>query len=91
MDLQTYWMIKGAGDDKDILTGQKKEDGKWYSSLWVNHPTPSGCDRPMLALSANVGFDTKEKSIQDFEENFDKVMEATEKAIEEKFGPNFLR
>ncbi len=68
MSIQTDSRIE-EGKQKGILitTGEDRETGKHHGLLYVNHPTPSGCDRWMMALSDNRGWDNKETARAEFE------------------------
>ena len=70
MNLQTQAMINGAGHDMEVCVGKHKDTGEFHGMLYVNHPTPSGCDRYMLVLSDNRGWPTEEEA----EEEFKKIL-----------------
>lgn len=66
MTLQTEAMREQAGNDQYITAGQHKDTKKWHGYLMVNHPTPSGCDRWMMAYSDKRGWDSAEKAMDEF-------------------------
>jgi hypothetical protein len=39
-----------------------QEDGGWRGYLFRNHPTPSGCDRWLLAVSTNRQFELRREA-----------------------------
>lgn len=63
---QAHSMVQIAGDDKYITSATHKETGKNHGILMVNHPTPSGCERWMMLVSDNRGFDTHEEACEKF-------------------------
>ena len=64
MDLQTALMIKGAGDQLNFVPC--KDDDGYYGMLTVNHPTPSGADRWLPAISDNRRFPDSETAVNEF-------------------------
>ena len=46
-----------------IVVAKHKETKKHHGLLYVNRPTPSGCDRPVLQYSTKCGFDTEQEAI----------------------------
>ncbi len=46
-----------------IIISSDPETGLFYALLYRNHPTPSGCDRPILALSTNEGKKTTKEAL----------------------------
>ena len=52
-------------EDKYLAVGQSNETGLYHGLVYRNHKTPSGCDRWLLALSTNQGFET-ERAAGDF-------------------------
>jgi len=47
-----------------IVAGQHGDTKLWHGLYYVNHPTPSGCDRPILRLSTKVGFSTEREAVE---------------------------
>ena len=68
MSIQTDSMIASAGDNKEIVALQHKDTGEWHGVLMVNHPTPSGCERWMLAYSDKRGWPDAETAKSKFRE-----------------------
>lgn len=52
-----------------VGAGQHRETGKWHGLYYVNHPTPSGCDRYLLKISDNRGWDDSETAIRELEKS----------------------
>lgn len=76
MSIQTEAMREIAGDDQYITAAQHKETGKWHGVLMLNHPTPSGCERWMMAYSDKRGWDSEEIAKKEFvalSPDFDKI------------------
>jgi hypothetical protein len=62
MSIQTELMRTGA--EKEILTAK---DGQGYFGVeYVNHPTPSGCERWLPTYSDKRRFKTAEIAIKEF-------------------------
>ena len=50
---------------KDHIIACKHEDtGLWHGLFYVNHPTPSGWDRPILKYSTKYGYATEQEAIE---------------------------
>ncbi len=69
MDLQTAAMLEQAGTDRLIEVGKHKKTGLYHGMLFVNHPTPSGSKRYLLALSDNRGWPDKHTAKVEFEKS----------------------
>jgi len=63
--LQTSAMVDAAGDEKYVTAGQHRETKKWHGMLMVNHPTPSGSSRYLLACSDKRGWSDSETAIRE--------------------------
>lgn len=46
-----------------VVTARHKDTGLWHALLFVNHPTPSGLDRPILKLSTTKGCETEQGAL----------------------------
>jgi hypothetical protein len=56
---------------KDHITaGQYKDTNLWHGLFYVNHPTPSGCDRPILKYSTKNGYATEQEAIEEIKKVF---------------------
>jgi hypothetical protein len=64
--LQTDVMIALAGDDQYITAFQHEKTHKWHGVLMINHPTPSGCERWMMAYSDKRGWKTPKQAMDKF-------------------------
>lgn len=53
-----------------ILAGQHKATKLWHGMFFSNHPTPSGCDRPILRFSTKQGFETEREAIEAMKKAF---------------------
>jgi hypothetical protein len=47
-----------------VCAGQHEQTQLWRGLLYRNHPTPSGWDRMILALSTTLGFATEAEAVQ---------------------------
>jgi hypothetical protein len=47
-----------------IIAGQHEETKLWHGLFYINHPTPSGCDRPILKLSTTNGYVTEQEAVE---------------------------
>lgn len=66
MSIQTEAMRKMAGPDQFVTVGQHRETGQWHGMLMVNHPTPSGCERWMVAYSDKRGWPNERTAKAEF-------------------------
>jgi len=64
------------------ITVYKDEDGLFHGVEYVNHPTPSGCERWLPTYSDNRGWPDKEIALKEFE----KMLVEIEKQAEEKYA-----
>ena len=62
ISLRTDAMIKQAGDDCYITSGQHKETNLFHGLLWVSHPKISGNERWLILASDNRGFNTHKEA-----------------------------
>jgi len=46
-----------------IVIAKHQDSGLFHALLYQNHPTPSGCDRPILRLSTPDGKATKKEAL----------------------------
>lgn len=67
MSVQTEAMISLAGEDRFVTTAQHQETKLFHGCLMINHPTPSGCDRWMMAYSDKRGWPDSETAKLEFE------------------------
>lgn len=65
--MQTRAMIAAAGENMCATVARHKETGKFHGVLYVNHPTPSGSDRWMPALSDKRGWDDEKAAAEAFD------------------------
>ena len=70
MDIQTQAMREMAGPDKMIhayqgpfYDGDEQDAKLWHGIEYVNHPTPSGCERWLPTISDKRGWPDKETAI----------------------------
>lgn len=49
-----------------ITAEQHRETSKYHGILWVNHPTPSGTPRLIMAVSDHRGYETRELAVERF-------------------------
>jgi hypothetical protein len=66
ISLQTETMITSAGANKYVAVAQHRETKKWHGVLMINHPTPSGCERWLMAFSDSRGFEDPNNAIGQF-------------------------
>jgi hypothetical protein len=76
MDLQTKWMRDGAGPQKEIhaykgpqFPGDAEGADLWHGIEYVNHPTPSGCERWLPTLSDKRGWPDAKTAIKEMEKS----------------------
>jgi hypothetical protein len=50
----------------EVCLGKHKDTGLWYGLLYVDHPTPRGCHRPIVKLSAKEGKATPQEALDYF-------------------------
>jgi len=84
MDLQTFVMIEQAGNDREYLP--HKDDKGYFGGLYVNHPSPSGNPRPMLVMSDNRRFKTKEEAVEQFKLMAEQVISGVRPAAMKKLA-----
>jgi hypothetical protein len=80
MDLATKFMREASIDFE--INVYKGDDGLYHGIEYVNHPTPSGCDRWLPSISDNRGFDTPEKAIEEFMKLLEEIKSLAEKGKE---------
>lgn len=83
MSIQTEAMRELAGKDQYITAGQHKDTKKWHGILMLNHPTPSGCERWMMAYSDKRGWDSAKIAVKEFKK-VDKSFKKVKVFINEK-------
>jgi hypothetical protein len=66
MSIQTEAMRKLADGDEYVTAGQHRETKLWHGMLMINHPTPSGCDRWMMAYSDSRGWPDEKTAKAEF-------------------------
>jgi len=71
MSIQTEWM---RNTDEWMIDVYKDENG-WHGIEYVNHPTPSGCERWMPTFSDKRNWPDKESAL----ENFKKLLDSLDK------------
>lgn len=54
-----------------ILVAQHKKTKLWHALLFRNHPTPSGCDRPILKLSTKTGKESPKEAVDEMKNNLE--------------------
>ena len=47
-----------------IIAGKHEDTGLWHGLFYVNHPTPSGWDRPVLKYSTKLGYVTEQEAVE---------------------------
>ena len=57
------------------ITAYKRENGKWSGVEYVNHPTPSGCERWLPTYSHKLEFDDSDTAIKEFTRYLETLME----------------
>lgn len=70
--------------DIELGLGVHKDTKQYHSMVYRNHKTPSGCDRFMLWLSCDIGFDTEKECLEHFKSTIDTLKEQGYKIINEE-------
>lgn len=53
----------------EFLPAENRETGKWHGMLYRNQPTPSGCDRWLLKISDNRGWETAKEAVEELKKS----------------------